>query len=97
MGKIFAIVVFGYVHLSLDFAAQPAMAQTSSSAAEVLLTRDPKAGMKTMAKDVRIYHYFNLPQVYDEFKTSAGRKAFMNRQVEHVTGQFWDLNFHASE
>ena len=93
MGKIFATVVFGYVHLSLVFAVQTASAQT----AETLLARDLKAGMKTMVKDVRIYHYFNLAQVYDEFKNPAGRNAFVRRQVEHVTGQFWDLNFHANE
>lgn len=66
-----------------------------AQSAEALLARDLLAGVKTLAKDVRIYHYFNLAQVYDELKTPSGRAAFTSRYIEQVTARFWDLSFHA--
>lgn len=95
--KIFAILVVLYVHLVcaavLYQVIWPDDAQAQS--AEALLARDLLAGVKTMTKEVRIYHYFNLAQLHDELKTPAGRVAYTNRYLEQVTARFWDLNFHA--
>lgn len=95
--KIFAILVVLYLHLVcaavLYQVVWPDDAQAQS--AEILLARDLMAGVKTMPREVRIYHYLNLAQLYDELKTPAGRLAFTNRYIEQVTERFWDLNFHA--
>ena len=70
-----------------------ASAQTNS---ERLLSRDVMAFSKTISKDIHIYHYFNVAQVWDELKTPAGRLTYVGRYLSDATGRFWDLSYHAA-
>ncbi len=64
--------------------------------AERLLGRDVMASVKSMPKEVRIYHYFNVKELWDELKTPQGRGSYVSRYLTDVTGRFWDLNYHAA-
>ncbi len=68
----------------------------SAQVAERLLGRDVMASAKTMAKDVRIYHYFHVKELWEELKTPQGRGGYVSRYLTDVTGRFWDLNYHAA-
>lgn len=71
-------------------------AKANAQNSERLLSRDVMAFSKAMPKDVRIYHYFRLAQLWDEYKTPDGRASALNRYLSDVTARFWDLNYHAT-
>lgn len=69
----------------------------NAQTAELLLKRDIAAGTKTALKEFRIYHYFNLAQVYDELTTPEGRQNYVKRYIDQVTEKYWDLDFRANQ
>lgn len=81
------------------FAATVSSSFAFAQNAESLLKRDLMAGMRTMPKTVRMYHYFNAPirndgSFYSEFLTSQGREQYVSANyLRAVAGRFWDPNY----
>lgn len=86
------VLCFSFLTAFLTFASSTAFAQD----AERLLGRDVMSSVKTMPKDVHIYHYFNIKDLWVELKTPDGRANYVTRYLTDVTGRFWDLNYHAA-
>lgn len=59
--------------------------------------KDYPTGLKTLTREIKIYHYFNLEKVWPELETPEGRLAYTKRYLDAVTKRFWDLNFHADQ
>lgn len=68
-------------------------AQSQSVGAEQLLVQDLNSAIKTLPMEVRIYHYFNVPQVFDQLQSPAGRSEYSRLYFQAVGSRFWDLNY----
>lgn len=82
---------FAGAQTSLTPVAAPLL--TLPSEAELLLTGDLLASVKTLDKEIRIYHYFFVPQIHQALTQASGRDAYVSRYFDIVYGRFWDLNF----
>lgn len=89
----FAVLVLGVLFAVLGSVSDA----SAQSTAEDLLAKDfAKAkAIRSMPKDVTLYHYFNLRQNHPEFQTPQGRVGYMTRYLTQVTGRFWDKTYHA--
>ncbi len=100
--KTIAFTFFMLVSLLVSLANSKVQAQeTTLSLAETLLENDflnSHGGIVTLAKTVRLYHYFNAAMQGDHlwptYNTTELRRNQAKFDLAHLTGSFWDTDYH---
>jgi hypothetical protein len=65
--------------------------------AETLLKNDLQISVKTLKKDIYIYHYFNLSEFWPQLQTADGRTEYLTNYLQVSAGHFWDTNYSRSD